>query len=163
MLKRKYARLREECQLAGIIPTVPEGAVRNERVDPALQQEQPLPELIAQAVRHGWAVPEECKPGLVDELQAIVDNPEMPAKVKVAAFNALRLADKDQYERDHPEEAGKARGGAKVAVVNNVRLGNVFDDIARDVAIIEQHAQQVDGAATGGIPMNGTAKPVDEA
>jgi hypothetical protein len=40
-----------------------------------------------------------------DELGTIVTDPDVPAKVKVAAFNALRLADKDQWERDHPAEA----------------------------------------------------------
>lgn len=33
-LKRKYARLREDAQLADIIETTAEGAVRDERVDP---------------------------------------------------------------------------------------------------------------------------------
>jgi hypothetical protein len=58
------------------------------------------------ALRNGWEVSDANKPGLVDEFIAIVKNPEMPAKAKIAAFNALRMADKDQYERDQLEEAG---------------------------------------------------------
>ena len=114
--KSRYARAREDAQLEGLIPTTPEGALKPERVDPATQEDPPQIALVAQAIRQGWAVPEERKARHVDELSAIVDRVEVPAKVKVAAFQALRMADKDQYERDHPEEAGKAKGGAKASV-----------------------------------------------
>jgi hypothetical protein len=46
-----------------------------------------------------------------------VENPEMPAKAKIAAFNALRMADKDQYERDQLEEAGKSGSTVTINVV----------------------------------------------
>jgi len=120
-LKRVYARLREDCQLAGVIETVPEGAVRDERVSPSVQTEQPLPELVARAIRNGWATEESKKPELVDELVAIVLNPDMPAGKKITAFKALLDGDQRQYERDHPE-AGKDRkaGGAVVLNVNIV-------------------------------------------
>ena len=36
-----------------------------------------------------------------------------PPVVKVMAYNALSKADQMQYERDHPEEAGRAKGGVK--------------------------------------------------
>jgi len=52
--------------------------------------------LVMAALRNGWEVSDSKKPGLVDELIAIVENPEMPAKAKIAAFNALLMADKDQ-------------------------------------------------------------------
>src|SRR3954465_3171126 len=104
-IKRKYARLREDCQLADIIDTNPEGAVRDECVPATAQSEQPFPELIAQAIRKGWAVEEGKKPGLVDELVRIVLDPNMPAKAKITAFNALRMADKDQWEREHPDDS----------------------------------------------------------
>lgn len=119
-LKERYAKKREDAQLAGVIDTVAEGAVRDERVSPAAQGEQPLPELIGTAIRNGWAVPESKKPALVNEMIGIIEDPEMPGAVKVMAHNALRAGDKDQWERDNPELAGKTKGGVKVGVqVNN--------------------------------------------
>lgn len=125
-IKRKYSHSREDAQLLGIIPTTPEGAIKSEVVDPATQEDLPDPVLIKRAIRAGWAVPEDRKIGLVDELVAIVDNPDMPAKVKIAAFNALRMADETQFERDHPELARTMRGGNDnkttiIGTVNNVQ------------------------------------------
>lgn len=106
-----YQKVREDLQVSGDLDTTPVGALKPEAVAPQTQADAPQCGLIELAIRRGWAVPEERKPGLVDELISIIDNPELPAKVKVAAFNALRMADQSQYERDHPELAGKARGG----------------------------------------------------
>lgn len=115
---RRYMELRDELQTSGVIPVEPSGAKRSERVDPATQSEQKLPELIPQAIRKGWAVPEEKKPALVDEMVAIVDDREESNKVKVAAFNALRMADRSQWEQENPVEAGKAKGGASTVAVS---------------------------------------------
>jgi hypothetical protein len=52
------------------------------------------------AIRHGWAVPDERKPGYVDELGAVLEDPESPAVAKVTAFNALVKGDQLQHERD---------------------------------------------------------------
>lgn len=112
--KKRYMELREELQVAGEIPTEPSGAIRDEQVDPATQGGQALPKLTTQAIRNGWAVPEEKKPALVDEMVKIIDDPEESNKVKVAAFNALRQADQHQFERDNPE----TKSGANNTVVN---------------------------------------------
>lgn len=122
-LRAAYSAIREEAQLAGVIPTTPEGGVRNEVVDPKTQSEQVFPSLVSGAIRRGWAVPEEKKPGLVDEMIAVVENDDESSKTRIAAFNALRLADTTQYERDHPEEAGKAKGGGlgSVSVQANIQ------------------------------------------
>jgi hypothetical protein len=61
-LKRRYARLREDCQLEGIIETTPEGALRPERVDPASQDDGApalTAALVVKALREGWAVPRD--------------------------------------------------------------------------------------------------------
>ena len=121
--KRRYMELREELQLAGVIPTEPDGAIRDERVDPADQTAQALPALVAEAVRRGWAVPEEAKPRHVDELSGILEDVEESSKNKIAAFNALRLADKDQYERDHPEADGAK--GVTVLNINEVIVDTI--------------------------------------
>lgn len=140
--KEKYAKAREDAQLEDVIPTTPEGAVRDERVPPSKQSEGArgavqTATMVSGAVRNGWAVPKEAQERVIDELVAIVGDPEMPAKAKVAAANALRLADKDQWERDHPETAARVRGNTSttVNVVNNV--GEVFADIRRDIELIE--------------------------
>lgn len=106
-----YQKVREDLQVSGDLPVTPEGALKSERVDPATQEDTPQPKLIQRAIRQGWAVLEEKKPNLVDELTKIIDNPDMPAKMKIAAFNALQQADRSQWERDNPIEAGRAKGG----------------------------------------------------
>lgn len=136
--KKRYMELREELTLAGVIPTEPAGAIRDERVDPATQGGQALPALIGEAIRKGWAVPEEKKPGFVDELGAIIENPEESNKVKVAAFNALRMADKDQWERDHPEVGTTEKGPTTL----NVNIVNVDGSPTRDVSPLEVLLQE---------------------
>ncbi len=119
---RRYMELRDELQTAGVIPIEPTGARFSEAVNPATQGDQPLPGLVSQAVRNGWEVPEARKPGLVDEMVAIVDNPEEANKVKVAAFNALRQADQSQWERDHPKDGDREKGSAAVVNINVVTV-----------------------------------------
>ena len=123
--KDRYAHAREDAQLEGLIPTLPEEALKPERVDPASQGDVPQPKLIGLAIRSGWQVPEERKPDLVDELIKIIDTPEISDKVKVAAFNALRQADQAQYERDHPEEVAKSKTAKSSTVNVNVIQSNV--------------------------------------
>jgi len=114
--KDRYAHAREDAQLEGLIPTTPEEALKPERVDPSTQSEEPTPTtMVIRAATKGWKVPDERKETLVAELIGIIDNPEMPAKVKVAAFNALRLADQSQWERDHPEVMAKIKGASERA------------------------------------------------
>lgn len=153
---KRYMELRDELQTLGVIPVEPSGARKSEAVDPATQGEQAMPNLVAQAVRNGWAVPEHKKPDIVDEMLAVIDNPQETNKVKVAAFNALRMADKDQYERDHPEEAAKGKVGVKVAVVNNVQVSDVFGDI-------EHIKRQLAIEQGSGLPADGDGQSVDEA
>lgn len=116
-LKDRYAHAREDAQLAGLIPTTPEEALKPERVPPSSQSSTPMPELIAQAIRKGWAVDEDMKPHLVQELVDILMSGDTDVKHKIAAFQALRMADRDQHERDNPE---KDKGGAGMTVNINV-------------------------------------------
>lgn len=124
----------ENAQLAGEIPTVPVEALRPEAVSPSAQEDQPMPRLVERAIRCGWAVPEDRKPQIVDEMLKIIDNPDGADKVKIAAFNALRQADQVQYERDHPE-AGKAAGPTVLNVVEVVVGGNDRADVAEAAAL----------------------------
>ena len=96
-VKERYAKAREDAQLLGVIPTVPEGAVRPEKVPQSVQVSAPVMELAAQMLKRGWKVDEDMKPHLVDELVQIVMGCESELKHKIAAFNALRMADDSQY------------------------------------------------------------------
>lgn len=114
-VKRGQKR-REDAQLSGSIPTSSAGAVKSEVVNPSSQGEQPLPQLIGRAIRSGWATPEELKPVLVQELVGIVLDPEVKGVTKTMAYQALLKGDQQQYERDHPEEAAKAKGQVNQSV-----------------------------------------------
>ena len=141
---RKYGRLKEDLQIAGVIPILPEEAVRSEVVDPKTQSEQPLPGLIGIAIRRGWAVPEEKKPRLVDEMVGIIENPEVGEVPKIMAFNALNKGDQVQYERDNPEAAGKAKGKTEVNVGVVVDPYSLYKKAVEDVEqdMVEQRIEQ---------------------
>jgi len=136
-LKATYGRVREEAQLQGIIPTTPEGAAKPERVNPAVQSEQQFPRLVAEAVRNGWATPDEHKPKIVDALiepftkRDVVTAPdgstyELPPDRHLLKENAKVLAtlDKLQYERDHPKDDAQAQAG-DVNINNQVNVVQV--------------------------------------
>ena len=116
--KDRYAHAREDAQLEGLIPTTPEEALKPERVPPSIQSNQAMPGLIAEAIRRGWTVPQGIKPALVDEMVQIILDPERSDKAKVAAFNALRMADRSQWEQDNPVDAGKAKGATSTVAVS---------------------------------------------
>lgn len=136
-LKARYAKLREEAQLAGLIETVPSGAVRNERVDKNKQSEQEQPGLVEKAIKSGWAVPEEKKPKLVEEMVRITESEETSEKTKVAAFRALLTADQQQYERDNPQ-VKKSGGQVNVSVQTNIAAVDVLRQaLSKEVTPLE--------------------------
>jgi hypothetical protein len=117
-LKERYAKVREDAQLADIIPTTPEGAVRNEVV---LTGNAVLPDVVREALRENWATPDAAKPAIVANLlepffaeREIIDGKVQPPNRAqlIELAKVLRLLDQTQFERDHPEDAGKAKGGA---------------------------------------------------
>lgn len=132
--KEKYAKAREEAQEKGIIPTTPEGAVRDERVDPRTQDEQRFPGLDRLAIQNdgkGWSVPEHVKRKVIEvsaevlfQAPKTVVSPvsgevvEIPPNrfEQMQAAKTLMQADKQQWERDNPEEAGKAAGASETNV-----------------------------------------------
>lgn len=132
--KDRYAHAREDAQLEGLIPTTPEEALKDERVDPAAQGDAPQPALVGEAIRRGWAVPDGLKPHLVDELVGIIMDPAARTKDKVAAFNALRGADRSQWEQDNPVDAGKAKG-ASTAVAISVESNMLAVKVIREKLI----------------------------
>jgi hypothetical protein len=108
--KERYAKAREDAQLSGILPTVPEGAVRSEVAPVA--PDPPLPHLVRAALRQGWDVPDAAKPKVVAELLAGVFDRDADPMMRIRLVRTLLLADRVQYERDRAEEGGggKARG-----------------------------------------------------
>ena len=135
--KDRYAHAREDAQLEGLIPTTPEEALTDERVPPSAQANQPMPGLIAEAIRKGWSVPPGLKPQLVDELIGVILDPEARTKDKIAAFNALRGADRSQWEQDNPVDAGKAKGAVNTVSVsvqaNMIAINALREALERDV------------------------------
>ncbi len=105
--KERYAKAREDAQLSGIIPTVPEGAVRNE-VAPVAPN-PPFPHLVRAAIKNGWATPDCNKPGIVDNLLEPFHDPDADPMLRVKCARVLLLLDQTQYQRDHPEQASKGR------------------------------------------------------
>ena len=99
-VKDRLDHAREDARILGLIPTEPEVTPKPEKVDPSSQSTQRFPRLIGQSIRRGWAVPDEKKPGLVDELISVVEDPEANQVAKVMAFNSLASGDKLQHERD---------------------------------------------------------------
>lgn len=119
-LKQRFMKLREDAQLQGLIPTEPAEAVKDER-SPA------QPRLVQRAIREGWAVPDEIKPELVQELVAVVmdESEEASDKTKVAAFRALLTADQAQHERNNPQKTAKG-GQVNVSVQTNIAAVDVL-------------------------------------
>ncbi len=148
-IKKRYSAAREEAQLAGVIPTTPDGAVRDERTH---STDVPMPALIAAAIRRGWAVPDGLKPELVDELVAVVMNPDMPAKAKIAAFSALRQADRSQWEQDNPVEAGKAKGATSTVAIS-------VQSNMLAVQIMREHLENDIGRGETGLPAPTESSP----
>jgi len=104
-LKRRYAMLRESCQLAGTIETTPEGAVRDERVDPRTQSTfiPALPALVRRALRENWPTPDSNKPGIVDSLIEACYDPDTNPMMLVKCVRVLLLCEQTQSALDHPE------------------------------------------------------------
>jgi hypothetical protein len=99
--KRKYARLREDCQLAGIIATTPTGAVRNE-VSP-VAPDPPLPHLVRAALKKNWPTPDSNKPAIVDSLCAPFYDSDADPMLKIRLARLLLLLDQTQYEIERAE------------------------------------------------------------
>jgi hypothetical protein len=150
-LKRKYARLREDCQLAGIIETTPEGAVRNEVAPVA--SDPPLPHLVRAAIKDGWATPDAAKAKVVGDLLAAFFEPDADPMLRVWLARLLLLLDQTQWERDHPESSSsRGRGGAGVEVnvnlQNNIQTAAVIREMIErgELGIIEEARPPPTGA-----------------
>lgn len=96
--RRRYSMQREDAQLAGDIPTTPEGAIRDERAPPSY--DVPMPELVRLAIQRGWSVSEEGKRKCVADLVAAIRDPETRESLRIRCFQALILAEKAQREQD---------------------------------------------------------------
>lgn len=146
-LKARYAKVREDAQLEGLIHTTPEGAVRNEVSTGNAQ----LPELVRQAIRESWATPDAAKAAIVanllepffaereiDPLTGKMLPPNRQQMIELA--KTLRLLDQTQFERDHPEEAGKAKGS--ISLTNVLQATATMRESLSDVDQIMALTQQ---------------------
>lgn len=152
--------------MSGLIPTVPEGAIRNERTYSADPLEN-LPELVRMALRNNWATPDEAKRVILGRLldpffndQTIIDRsgnlvkvPTSPELLNKLARTIMEL-DQRQFERDNPEAAGKAKGSTingvptSGAVAVNVSLQS--NKLA--VQVIRDHFETVVGLGLTSLP-----------
>lgn len=156
-VKAGYAKLREEAQHLDLIPTTPEGAVRDERAP--LTGNAQLPELVRQAIRENWATPDCAKGAIVANLlepffaerQLDAQGRPLPMDPRVATELAktLRLLDQTQFERDHPEEAGAAKGGGvNISLANTLQATEAMRESLGDVDDIMALTRQAFGEAT---------------
>src|SRR5436305_1256780 len=88
--KERYAKAREDAQLEGIIPTVPEGAVRSEVAPVA--PDPLLPHLVRVAIKNNWPIPDSNKPGIVDNLLEPFYDPEADPALLVKCARVLLQA-----------------------------------------------------------------------
>ena len=153
-LKEQYSKLREEAQLAGLVHTTPEGAVRDEQVNTAGMVSAgcaQLPQVIRQALRENWATPDAAKPAIVANLlEPFFANRELGPDGKplppnraqmIELAKVLRLLDQTQFERDHPEEAGTAKGG-NISLNNTLAATQTMRESLEDVDRIMALTQQ---------------------
>lgn len=138
-LKVSFAKMREDAQHHNVISTTPEGAVRDERVDPALQDQQRFPGLDRAAIRDGlgWSVPDSVKRKVVEVAAEMVhervidfvdvdgsgnkvpvERPNRKAQIEGAKI--LMDADQQQYKRDEPLKAGQAAGASQFNVTEMI-------------------------------------------
>lgn len=170
-LKDRYAHAREDAQLSGLIPTTPEEALKSERVDPSTQDEQRFPGLDRLAIAadgKGWSVPEHVKRKVVEvnaevlfEKRVVYNDRGEAVEVPPNRFEQQRaskvllLADQKQYERDNPEEAGKARGGAQVNQQTNVVVGMGVGELLtkvqeqRECKVVEEQIEHIEESKNG--------------
>lgn len=99
-----------------------------------------MPRVIGEAVSLGWATPEPMKQIQVGELHSIATDPEVEPHVRVAAIRTAQQADKDQWERDNPELAGKTKGGTKVEVNNQQVVQFNALEAAREARVRSERA-----------------------
>src|SRR5262249_46816171 len=118
---------REDRQLAGLEPTLPEGAVHDERVAPARQGCQQFPALVRRALKEGWDVPDANKAKVVAELLAGALDPDTATGRRIRQDRTLLLADQTQYEA---ELQSRAEGGAVgVSVQANVQAAALIREM----------------------------------
>lgn len=148
-LKERYAKVREDAQLADLIPTTPEGAVRNEV---AITGNAQLPELVRQAIRESWSTPDAAKGAIVANLlepffaERQLDAQGRPVppdrKELIELAKTLRLLDQTQYERDNPEAAGVAKGATNISLQNTLQATEVMREALGDVDEIMKLTKQ---------------------
>ena len=140
-----------------LIPTSPEESLTLERVDPRTQGCQQLPILVREALKESWATPDQAKPGIVGALlepffaqDVVLDKdgnqirlpPNRAMLIELAKM--LRMLDQTQFERDHPEQAAKAKGGSTsiVSVQTNIQAASILRELIERKAISEESSDK---------------------
>jgi hypothetical protein len=74
-----------------------------------------------QAIAEGWNTSEEGKRKAVGWLEDVLDREGVEPTTVISAIRTMQQLDRDQWERDHPELAGKVKGGG-VTVTNTQQV-----------------------------------------
>lgn len=171
-IKERYAKAREDAQLAGLIPVSSEGAVRPEVVNPATQTEQKIPSIdrlaALQGDAQGWGLSNASRQAVVRRLmEPIIEEPQyyidretgqrimIPPDRHLIKENAkvLVIADQRQWERDNPELSGKSKGGPQInntnqnaVVVDPLALFQKLDKEVREGDPADKRIEQLEAA-----------------
>ena len=82
------------------------------------------------AMVQGWDTPMDMRQKVVDKILMLIMHPRVDAETKVKCFRALVIAQQKQWEQDHPELAGKAKGNGTV-VVNQQKVELNLDELRK--------------------------------
>ena len=83
------------------------------------------------AMIQGWDTPADMRQKVVDRILLLILDPRVSSDIKVKCFRALVIAGQKQWEQDHPEQAGKAKGLQGTVVVNNQKVELNLDELRK--------------------------------
>jgi hypothetical protein len=130
--------------------------VRNEVVDPATQEEQRTDRIDRRGVNEEWDIPPRLKKKVVQNLEILLDHAVDEGLVRDGALtaNTMLKIDQARYERDHPREAGLAKGGTTVSQQQAavVDLKDLLDRVAAQRRI--KHGASAKEAASPEVPQS---------
>ncbi len=139
-VKARYQKAREDAQLVGLLPTVPDGAVRDERVNPATQSRPTFLELEAMAVAKGWPVPVEYRAEVIHEWHLILQDKDQKASVRLKAGQNLLAAYVASYRERHgdqPVAAQQTNVMVSIAERENGQKRNAGDQLGSLSSLVE--------------------------
>lgn len=159
--KATFTKAREELQLNGHLETTPEGALKNERVDPTTQDEQRFPGLDRMAIRNGkgWGVNEHIKRMVVEKAAEVLfaapqtykdadgnEKPIPPDRYAQAQASKTLLA-ADKMEHDIEDEKSDININNNINVVTWDRMAQPVQQV---IDPVEEKLKEIEALANKG-------------